>query len=712
MTRRRAAAARVWRYLRYERRALRDRPIATIQTDAPVPGDAVRWLGDMDIHGERHAALFCHPRAAVTFRWRASSAERLTVFCTLLPDAWTKNTGGVEFRLRAGADGLDTHASATLRPGTRTGDRRWRRLTVALPAAARDVELTLETRVPEGATPDFAWAAWGDPAIERARPVREIVRLLRAGVRQGGWLGAARALAAAAATDERVGAYRRWADARTPDAAALAAMRSASEQFAYRPVISVITPVYNTDPQLLEACIASVMAQAYPDWELCLCDDGSTSAATLDVLKRQSDPRIKVAYLASNARISAASNGALALATGDFIALLDHDDELTPDALFEMVRQLNASPDTDVLYSDEDKLDEDGGLSEPFFKPCWSPEHLLSAMYTCHLTVARRALVQRIGGFRLGYEGAQDHDLMLRLSDVTPRIAHVPKILYHWRRTPESTASAGSAKPWADDAGQRALGDYLRRNQIAGDVVSGGVPGLYRVKFAIAGSPAVTVIVAGDSDVPEDDAALRAATEYANVDVVQVRASPATLVSRINAAARASRGTHVVVLDAGLRPLTGEWLTAMLEYSQQPAIGAVGARIEYADGRLRHIGMVACVEGGPAAAFDGAPGESYGYFSSAIGVRNYAAVSGECLMTRRDVFDEVGGFDESRPWRGADVDYCVRVRRDGRRVVFTPYARLQWTGEPGGTRVAAPPIDDPYYNPNLARASADYSLGD
>jgi GT2 family glycosyltransferase len=684
-----------------DRIPLRDRPFASVDTDLRSPGDAVRWIGAIAIAADAREALFCHPRSAVTWRVTARPGDVITAGCSLLPDVWPKNTGGVAFTIRVTVDGTDRAASATLvaSPGVRDEDRRWLPLQVQVPLdAVRPVTIELSTAVPDGAAVEHAWAVWGDPAIVRRRPIGEVATALAGALgaaRSGGARAAVRHITSIAGLDRRTVAYRRWARDHSPDARALARMAAEAARLEYQPVISIITPVYNTDPAFLRACIASVQAQAYPRWELCLADDGSTSAATIAVLREQTDPRIKVTSLARNARISAASNAALALATGEFVALLDHDDELTPDALYRVVSLLNGARDADLVYSDEDKRDADGGLSEPFFKPCWSPEHLLSAAYTCHLTVARKSLVDRIGGFRLGYEGAQDHDLTLRLSDITPRIHHLPYVLYHWRRTPESTASAGSAKPWADDAGKRALEDYLARHAIDGEVVSGGVPGLYRVRFAIRGTPLVSVILAGGDEARASR--LRERIGYSHVEMLTAADSTAAL----NDAARRAAGAHLLFVDAGLDPLDREWLTALLEYSQQDGIGAVGARIEYADGRLRHIGIVTCLDGGPAAVFDGHTGDSYGYFSSAIGVRNYAAVSGECLMTRRDVFDRLGGFDARLPRFGADVDYCARVQAAELRIVFTPYARLRYVAAPQ-PRVWPDPTHDPYYNKNLS----------
>ena len=365
--------------------------------------------------------------------------------------------------------------------------------------------------------------------------------------------------------------------------------------------------------------------------------------------------------------------------------------------------------------------------SDPFFKPDWSPEHLLSAMYTSHLTVARRTLVEQVGGFRVGYEGSQDHDLALRLSEVTPAFHHIQKVLYHWRRAPGSTASTGSEKPWAQDAGTRALQDWLQRRGVEGSVESGGVPGLYRVRFAVQDAPLVSVVIVSASRDAEEARScaerLRRLTTYANLEILGAD-EPVVGTADANAAVRRSSGSHIVCLDAQLEPTDGGWLTALLEYSRQEAVGAVGGKILYADGRVRHIGLVLGVGPGVARAMHGHPGASYGYFSSAIGVRNYSAVSGECLMTRRALFDRVGGFDERLPWSVADVDYCLKAGRAGCRSVFTPYAQLRRrpsapAGEPAPDAGAIAALRhvwgdrldrDPYYNSNLSRQTPDYEL--
>ena len=268
----------------------------------------------------------------------------------------------------------------------------------------------------------------------------------------------------------------------------------------YRPRISVITPVFNTDPRWLRRCVESVRQQIYPDWQHCLADDGSTKPETVDTLREleRIDTRVKVVRLAKNSGISAASNAALGAATGDFVALLDHDDELEPDALLEVVKLLNDHPDADLIYTDEDKLEIDGTHVEPYFKPDWSPEYLRSTMYIGHLGVYRRALIERVGGFRSAFDGSQDYDLALRATECTSRVFHIPRVLYHWRKIPGSAAGEQGAKPWGLDAAKRALVDHVSRLPSPATVEDQPGNGLWRVRYEILGDPLVSVVIPTD----------------------------------------------------------------------------------------------------------------------------------------------------------------------------------------------------------------------
>ncbi len=607
--------------------------------------------------------------------------------------------------------------------------------------------VTLATSLPAGSLPDSAWSIWGDPRIEWHRPVRATLASLVAAVRLLGVSGAIRRLDQLAQPAPSSSSYRNWVAAHTLDERDLARLSAESSRFAVQPLVTVIMPVFNTAPSWLSRAIESVRRQAYPNWQLSICDDGSLDEGTRSVLARYADdPRITLARLASNQGISAASNAALANARGEWIVLLDHDDELSPDALAELVRRINTRPDADVVYSDEDKLDLTGARCDPFFKPDWAPEHLLSCMYTCHMLAARRALVVEAGGFRHGYEGSQDYDLMLRLADRTSRIEHIAKVLYHWRKSPESAAGSGLAKPWAIDAGQRALEDYVRRNDIEAVVLPGPTPGRYRVRRSIGTRPSVSIIV-GAFEGPTSRPSTTTLIEHldrtgltAHADVVacvaaggghsRLGSSAAVRVAvvpvgdgriaAINALVRQTRSEHVLFLDSDLLPTTSGWLDALLELSLQQAVGAVGGKLLDDQGRLSHIGLVMGLAGIASSPFSGYPATAEGYISSAVGLRNYSAVSGACLMTRRSVFEKMDGFDERMGLAYAAVDYCLRAGRAGYRVVFTPYACLQYTSPPVAGAGADEPsarlmherwgsviADDPYYNPNLSREHLD-----
>jgi GT2 family glycosyltransferase len=684
------------------------------------------------------------------------------------PHAWRDRPPAVEFRVEMrSATGSWTRTAIRRVEAWRVTERRWHTLRVEVPPEVdrygEDVVITLTTAVDADGNVESALALFGDPRLERLRPAHEVRRSVATFVgraRQNGVRSALR-VAQEASVSEEAERYVHWCAGTAPDAEQLAAMTREAATFPFQPRFSIVTPVYNTDPRWLRACIESVRRQAYPHWQLSLADDASTSAETVAVLREYAhDERISVVRLERNSHISAASNAALAKTDGDFVALLDHDDELTPDALFHVARYLNAHPDADVIYSDEDKLDLAGTRCDPYFKPDWSPEHFLTCMYTCHLMVVRRALLQEVGGFRVGYEGAQDYDLVLRLMERTRRIHHIPRILYHWRKLETSTASAGMAKPWAMDAGRLSLEDYVKRNAIGAEVLPGPAPGVFRIKRAIAGTPLVSIVIPTSGE-PRRRAgrevdllatcirSIRERTAWPHYEVILVSdrptLQPATLDAldgvrhvvvptepgapfnfsrKINLGVTRASGEHVVLLNDDVEVTTAEWLSAMLEWSQDPGVGAVGAKLLYPDGRLQHIGLVLGVTGIAAHAFHQHPGSSPGYASSAVSIRNYSAVTAACLMSRRAVFDEVGGFDEVLPVDFNDIDYCLRLRKAGYRTVFTPYAQL-FHHESASVGSRAPRRedvelmrarwgkvidDDPFYNPNLTRETADYRL--
>jgi GT2 family glycosyltransferase len=771
-----------WRRFRVHELLLRFQPPESQETDQPHAADAIRWLPPARISGQTEHAFLMHPASSVTFRLRLPTGARVVADCALLPIMWADNHGGVTFGLEVESSEPQSLVRHEIRvnPGDRFVDRRWRPLALAVPAgltgetggtsAGKSLgksTVRLTTRLPEGVSPVGAWAIWGEPRIEWPRPGAEMWRsivVLATRLRQAGLTATLRHIRGVQASDEHTSLYHRWIQLYTPEREVLAQMATLGDALGFRPRISILTPVYNTDPRWLRACIDSVRAQVYPDWELCLVDDGSTSKATLAVLKEcEGDARIRIVHLAKNSGISMASNAALELATGEFLAILDHDDELAPEALYEMVRVLNRAPDADFIYSDEDKLGAAGERCDPYFKPDWSPEHFRSCMYTCHLMVLRTSLVRELGGFRRGFDGSQDYDLVLRVVERTDRIHHVPQILYHWRKIAGSMASSGLAKTYAVDAGERALQDHVKRSGTDAVVLAGPAPGLFRLRHRIVGKPLVSLvlptagqtrtvmdrtidllvncvssvvnkttyenyelIIGDDGELPEATAAYLESITSVPVRRVHFphQADGFNYGRKLNYIAQHASGEHLVLFNDDTEVITPEWLEAMLEYSQQKAIGGVGAKLYFPDGRIQHIGMVIGVNGMAAHAFHGHQGSTPGYGASALIVRNYSAVTGACLMTRRELFEQLNGFETRFQFDFNDVDYCLRLRQLGYRLVYTPYAELYhlewatWGGRPWHAeeveymrRAWAQVYEhDPYYNPNLTREHADFRV--
>ena len=531
--------------------------------------------------------------------------------------------------------------------------------------------------------------------------------------------------------------YQVWLDRNRLTAGDLLRLRDEGERFSYRPKISVVMPVYNTDPGWLQEAIDSVRSQTYGNWQLCIADDGSTRKETRDLLRRAGrlDRRIRVTYLPENRGISAASNAALFLARGQFVALLDHDDVLHPDALHEVVGALNEQRDLDYVYTDEDKLELDGTRSNPFFKPDWSPDLLLSMNYVTHLSVFRRELVNRVGGFREGFEGAQDWDLTLRVTEHSDRIAHLPKLLYSWRRAPGSAASSEEAKPYAYRAASRAIEEAIERRGMPGEVRDGVVVGYYDVRYAIRGEPRVAIVIP-TRDRPDilrrciDS--IRKRSTYANREIVVVdndssepetleyldafggrvirQPGPFNFARIINQAVAQVDSEYLLLLNNDTEVLSDDWIEAMLEHAQRPDVAAAGARLLFPDGEPQHEGILV----GPG---DGLAGnlDVRRYFELGRVIRNVSAVTAACMMTRADVFRELGGFEERLGVAYQDVDFCLRAREKEYLVVYTPLAVVRH--EEGGTRGRTgrthPEADeeffrerwrgyrDPYYNPNL-----------
>src|SRR6266576_362475 len=545
--------------------------------------------------------------------------------------------------------------------------------------------------------------------------------------------------------------YQVWLDRHRVLPAQARSMREESRIFSYRPLISIITPVFNTPSARLREAIDSVLAQAYENWELILVDDASTNRETLEVLSRQSsrDGRIRLIRLEQNGGISMASNRGLAEAHGEWIGLLDHDDLLELDALFQTAKLLQTHSDLDLIYSDEDKLTEEG-FAAPMLKPDWSPDFFLACNYLCHFITVRRELVLRIGGFSSQFAGSKDYDLLLRAIERTDRIHHIPRVLYHWRQSASSSSSGLRHKPRQFEAGRRAIGEHLRQKSIRGHVAVDWRTHAYWVKRELAEVKKISIII------PVRDRigllsrcieSITTRTSYPNYEIVvvgndsrseEVRAyfgrsehrllcyeGPFNYSAFNNFAVEQTVSPWLLFLNHDIEVIEPDWLAFMAEHVQRPEVGAVGARLLNPDDTIAHAGVVVSVNEIAQPAFRGFPAEDPGVCRQLQVMRNCSAVSGACLLTRRDVFDEVKGFDgECLPVTFSDVDLCLKMRRAGYLIVYTPFAKL-YHHESGTRRRTVEPLEtevmrqrwpevlerDPYYNPNLSRDRADFSLG-
>lgn len=482
----------------------------------------------------------------------------------------------------------------------------------------------------------------------------------------------------------------------------------------FTPRISVVTAVWNTHVPHLRATLDSVRAQSYPNWELCVVDDSSTAPGVAELLDAyaRTDTRVRVRHRATNGGTVASSNDALAMATGDFVAFLDHDDILDPDALLEVAQLLSVHPDADLVYTDEDKIAPDGTLFEPFHKPGWSPEYLLGCNYLNHLCVFRRSVVASIGGLRPEMEGSQDWDLALRVTELTDRIHHLPRVLYHWRVASGSTSLGAANKEYAVAAANLAVTEHLRRNGVQATCDDlPNHPGWFRVRYGVAGRPLVSIVIPAGGGrrvirgrvtdlVVNCIRSIVDRTDYTDFEIVcvldqhtapLVRESLKVLAdnrirfvevsgefnfsTKVNRGASASGGSHILLLNDDTEVISPGWLTQLLGISQQPGVGAVGGKLYFADGRVQHGGVT--VTGGfPGHANYGAGGDSPGYFGNLILNCNFRGVTGACLMTSRNAFDEVGGFSTLLPVNYGDVDYCLKLGQRGYRVVFAPSVEL------------------------------------
>lgn len=545
--------------------------------------------------------------------------------------------------------------------------------------------------------------------------------------------------------------YQAWFEAHCVKPGDYPGLREEIRAFEYQPCVSIITPVFNTPVKWLEECVQSVLDQVYEKWELILIDDDSSDPELLKFLPElvARDERIMLTKVDKRGGISAASNRGLELAKGDWLGLLDHDDVLEPDALFQHIKWLQDHRDADLIYSDEDKLTEQG-LDSPIFKPDWSLDFFLSCNYVCHFTLIRREVLHEVGGFRSEFDGAQDYDLFLRIIQRTTRIDHIPRVLYHWRRSAASTADNIRRKPGSLETGRLALESYLERQGERGHVTVDWRTHAYWIKRELAQAKKISIIIPVRDRVDLLERCLDSLTRetsYAPYEIVivdndsqteEARAYLSGLKHRMlhysgpfnfsainNFAVERTDSPWILFLNNDTEVIDSEWLTIMAEHIQRAEVGVVGPRLLYPDDTVQHGGIVVGVGGIAEHAFRGFPAEAPGVCRQLQVTRNYSAVTGACLLTRREVFNKVRGFDEERlPVTFSDVDLCLKIRRAGYLVVYTPFAKL-YHHESGTRRRTVEPLEtgvmrerwgsmleyDPYYNPNLSRERADFSLG-
>ena len=554
--------------------------------------------------------------------------------------------------------------------------------------------------------------------------------------------------------------YKEWLEKNMPARQELD--RQEKHKFKYAPKISILVPVYNTPETFLRQMIESVQKQTYGNWELCIANANPANEQVKVILKEYTanDARVKVTDVPENEGIAQNTNKALEIADGTFIGLLDHDDVLAENALYEVVKELNKAVDTDVIYTDEDKvstaMDE---YFSPNFKPDFNLDMLRSNNYFCHFFVAKKELIETVGGFRREYNGAQDYDLFLRCIEKAERIAHIPKILYHWRVHQESTADNPLSKMYAYDAGQKAIEQHLKRCGVTAEVSKTENLGFYRVKYQQEGSPLVSILIPNKDQKDTLDQCLKsieARTDYENYEIIiiennsteqetfeyykQIKNPKIRVIewkdefnySAINNfGVRHAKGEYLLFLNNDIEVINSDWLGEMLSNCQREEVGAVGAKLYYPDNTVQHAGVIVGIGGVAGSVFVGLKRGYTGYMHRASIQQNLSAVTAACMMVKKSVFEEVGGFEEELKVAFNDIDFCLKIREKGHLIVYDPYVELyHYESKTRGAEDTTEKIrrfqseieymrshwssilknGDPAYNPNLSLKKWDYSL--
>jgi len=484
-----------------------------------------------------------------------------------------------------------------------------------------------------------------------------------------------------------------------------------TKELSYTPLVSIITPTYNTDKKYLVKMLNSVLAQTYGNWELCIADDASTNKETLSILKEYAakHKNINVVYRKENGHISKASNAALKLASGEYAAFLDHDDTLAPNALYEMLKKLNENRNLKLIYSDEDKIDENDNRYNPHFKSGWNPDMFFSQNYICHFLLMKTDLVETIDGFREGYEGSQDYDLILRsLNHIdNAQIDRVEKILYHWRAIKGSTALSVNEKDYAHAAGLKALQDYFSKKDPNIKVEDGLLPNTYKVNYPLPEvQPLVSILIPtrdgydilskcvhsiqkntlyknfeiiildNETTCERTLAYFKALEMHENIRILEYH-KPFNYSAINNFGVQHARGEIIALLNNDVEVISHHWLTEMVEHALRPDIGAVGAKLYYDNDTIQHAGVILGIGGVAGHSHKYFHKDAFGYFSRLQIIQNFSAVTAACLVVKKELYEEVGGLDEDNlSVAFNDVDFCLKLLEKGYRQLWTPYVKL------------------------------------
>lgn len=554
--------------------------------------------------------------------------------------------------------------------------------------------------------------------------------------------------------------YQEWIKNNEPTKEEIEQQRTM--KFKMNPKISILVPMYNTPYNFFKELVECLIEQTYTNWELCLADGSPERDMSLEKIYNK-DSRIKYKFLGENKGIAGNTNECIKLATGDFIALFDHDDLLPIFSLYEVVKCINEHPEVEFIYSDEDKITTlDKPRFNPHFKPDFSIDFLRANNYICHFSVFKKELMDTLEGERGKYDGAQDFDIILRVSENTKNIIHIPKVLYHWRVHPNSTSQADvAAKPYAFESGIPAIEDHLKRVGLKGTVEHGASLGTYRIKYAFEGNPKVSIVIPNKDEKETLEKCINAILErttYENYEILIIENNSETedifdyykeleknekikvikyqekgfnYSKLINLGAKSLSGEYIVQFNNDVEIETPDWLEDMLGFCSREDVGAVGVKLFYPDNTIQHAGIVFGVDRVATHLFRGLPRHLHGYFARESSIQDFNAVTGACMMTKKSIFEDVGYMDETMAVAFNDLDFCLKIRTLGKLIVFDPFVTgIHYESKTRGYEDTPEKVErfeneikkfqtkwkdiyekgDPYYNKNFSINSCQYDI--